>query len=92
MTEEEKKEILLGILEEARKAEINARTQYVIELLIAEAEKSGDDEMIEALNELMHIKVSDEVWKRITSKIITPVPPDRPILSGEREDESNSAD
>lgn len=87
MTEKEKKEILNGMLEEARKAEVGIQTQNVIELLIAEAEKSGDDETIEALNELMHIKVSDEVWKRITSKIITPVPPDRPILSGEREDE-----
>lgn len=65
MTEKEKKEILNGMLEEARKAEVGIQTQNVIELLIAEAEKSGDDETIEALNELMHINVSDEVWKRI---------------------------
>lgn len=48
--------------------------------------KDDCPEAYEELEELMKIKVSQTTMDKIMAAIVKPVPPDRPILSGERED------
>ena len=66
--------------------------EMAIKIVREQLEKDGDADAIEALDLLLSWRVSEETIKKIAKVAITPVPPDRPKLSWEREDESNSAD